>query len=68
MSDTTPCRVRDLKPGTAVYSKSLGGDIRVDHVEVDGDTATVWLLGKDGEPFPFSAVPADAEVLVYEAG
>lgn len=62
---STTCRVADLKPGMGVYAKSLGRDIRVDHVEVDGDTATVWLSNDGREPHPFP-YRADAEVTVDE--
>lgn len=66
MSSTKPCRVRDLKPGMGAYAPSLGRDIRVDHVEIDGDMATVWLSSGGHKPHPFP-YQADDEILVDEA-
>ena len=60
---TTPCSVRDLKPGMGAYAPSLGRDIRVDRVEIHGDMATVWLSNDGREPFPFP-YDADAEIAV----
>lgn len=68
MSSTKSCRVRDLKPGMGAHAPSLGRDIRVDRVEIDGDMATVWLSndGRKPHPFPYRA-DDDDEILVDEA-
>ena len=59
----TTCRVRDLRPGMGRYDETLGRDIRVERVEINGDVAMVWLSsnGREAVPFPYDA---DAEIAV----